>query len=97
MKDVALESMAKLDALYGLPTGMYNGDEWLPLPATRHPSRGIELCGVVEAMFSYVVLFQTFGETEFIDRATQIAFNALPATWASPSKYSCLLNEASSV
>jgi hypothetical protein len=45
--------MANLDRLYGLPTGMFNGDEILPDPATRLPSRGIELCGVVEAMFSY--------------------------------------------
>ena len=36
--------MRNLDALYGLPTGMFNGDELLPDPASRNPSRGIEVC-----------------------------------------------------
>eukprot|EP00051_Salpingoeca_urceolata_P028392 m.486606 g.486606 ORF g.486606 m.486606 type:complete len:766 (+) comp24518_c0_seq1:130-2427(+) len=76
--------MANLDAKYGLPTGMFNGDELLPNPATRNPSRGIELCGVVEAMFSYTTMFSVHGDLAFADRAERIAFNALPATWASP-------------
>jgi len=76
--------MENLDEHYGLPTGMYNGDEILPVPATRSPSRGIELCGVVEAMFSYNVMFSVHGDVAFADRAEQITFNALPATWASP-------------
>jgi hypothetical protein len=40
---------------------MFNGDEILPDPPTRSPSRGIELCGVVEAMWSYNVMFATHG------------------------------------
>jgi len=48
------------------------------------PSRGTELCAVVEAMFSYNTLFSVFGDVEFADRAERIAYNALPATWASP-------------
>lgn len=76
--------MANLDANYGLPTGMFNGDEILPNPRTRSPSRGIELCGVVEAMYSYNVMFSIHGDVQFADRAERIAYNALPATWASP-------------
>jgi len=76
--------MEHLDETYGLPTGMYNGDEILPSPATRSPSRGIELCGVVEAMFSWNILFSVHGDVAFADRAERISFNALPATWASP-------------
>ena len=30
--------MRNLDAFYGLPTGMFNGDETLPIPPTRNPS-----------------------------------------------------------
>ena len=63
---------------------MFNGDELLPDPASRNPSRGIELCGVVEAMFSYTTMFSIHGDVVFADRAEQIAYNALPATWASP-------------
>lgn len=84
MRALSLERMSNLDALYGLPTGMFNGDEWLPDPPTRNPSRGIETCGVVEAMFSYTCLGATIGDVSFFDRAERIAFNALPAAWASP-------------
>ena len=84
LRDLSLSRMANLDRLYGLPTGMFNGDELLPQPATRNPSRGIETCGVVEAMFSYNTLFSVFGDVSFADRAERIAYNALPATWASP-------------
>lgn len=48
------------------------------------PSRGIELCGVVETMFSYNVMFSVHGDPSFAERAERIAYNALPATWASP-------------
>lgn len=54
MKQFGRDAMKNMDAHYGLPTGMFNGDEILPNPPTRNPSRGIETCGVVEAMFSYV-------------------------------------------
>ena len=76
--------MANLDARYGLPTGMFNGDELLPDPPTRSPSRGIELCGVVEAMWSYSTMFSVHGDPRFADRCERITYNALPATWASP-------------
>ena len=58
MASLSLRRMRKLDAAYGLPTGMYVGDEITPLPYTRSPSRGVELCGVVEAMYSYEVCAQ---------------------------------------
>ena len=48
------------------------------------PSRGTELCAVVEAMWSYETMFAVHGDTSFADRAERITFNALPATWASP-------------
>ena len=85
MEEASVRRMHNLDTIYGLPTGMFNGDEYLPTPATRSPSRGIELCGVVEAMFSYTVLYSVFPQhIEFADRTELIAYNALPATWASP-------------
>ena len=34
---------------------------------------------------SYVTQFGTFGRAADLDRAERIAFNALPATWASPT------------
>ena len=49
LHQLSKQRMANLDKRIGLPTGMFNGDEIIPVPATRSPSRGIELCGVVEA------------------------------------------------
>jgi len=88
MPELSIRRMQHLDETFGLPTGMYNGDEILPDPKTeaaRNPSRGIEDCGIVEAMFSYNTMFSIHGEPAFADRAEQIAYNALPATWASPT------------
>lgn len=68
LHDLSLQRMRNLDQTYGIPTGMFLGDELLPNPATRHPSRGIELCGVVEAMYSYNVMFSVFGDVAFADR-----------------------------
>mmetsp|Transcript_3047 Transcript_3047/g.9294 ORF Transcript_3047/g.9294 Transcript_3047/m.9294 type:complete len:99 (-) Transcript_3047:1345-1641(-) len=78
---------ARLDSTqsHAHPPRLPAGDELLPNPATRSPSRGIELCGVVEAMWSYMVLFATHGFPTFAERAETIAYNALPATWASPT------------
>ena len=64
--------MDNLDRVYGIPTGMFLGDELLPNPPTRHPSRGIELCGVVEAMFSYNIMFSVFGDVAFADRVGKL-------------------------
>ena len=83
--ELTVGRMHNMDDTFGLPTGMFNGDEHLPTPPTRSPSRGIELCGVVESMFSYTVMYSVFGnEIAFADRVELIAYNALPATWASP-------------
>ena len=78
------DRMARLDANFGLPTGMYVGDEHLPPIPDRNPGRGIETCGVVESMFSYTTMYAVHGDPRFADRAEKIAFNALPATWFSP-------------
>jgi len=85
LHELSKSRMVNLDKRIGLPTGMFNGDEIIPFPPTRSPSRGIELCGVVEAMFSWNTLFSVHGDVEFADRAEKIAYNALPATWASPT------------
>ena len=43
-----------------------------------------ELCGVV-GPFSYATMFSIHGIVDFADRVERIAYNALPATWASPT------------
>lgn len=54
----------------------FTGDECL---SGLDPSQGSELCGVVEAMYSYEWLTAVTGELKWWDLAEKLAFNALPA------------------
>lgn len=69
--------LSELDKYHGLPNGMFSGDEHLAGP---NPSQGIELCAVVESMFSYEAAFAILGQAQLADRLERIAYNALPAT-----------------
>jgi len=71
------EGLANLDRYHGQPQGMFSGDEWL---AERAPSQGVELCAVVELMFSLEHLVRMFGDATHADRLERIAYNALPTT-----------------
>ena len=62
---------------HGNVNGHFNGDECL---AGTSPNRGTELCGVVEAMYSYELISLTTMNTAWMDRCERLAFNALPAT-----------------
>ena len=70
-------SLANLDRWHGLVNGLFSGDEWL---AGREPQRGVELCAVVELMFSLETQIRVFGDAVDADRLEVVAFNALAAT-----------------
>ena len=69
--------MQKMDKFHGQASGIFSCDECL---AGLNPSRGTELCTVVEAMFSYSTIFSILGDPVFADKVEQMTFNALPAT-----------------
>lgn len=69
--------LAMLDKYHGLPNGMFSADEHLAGP---DPSQGIELCAVVEAMFSFEQAFAVLGDARLADRLEKVTYNALPAT-----------------
>jgi hypothetical protein len=71
-----LQQLKMLDEYHGLPNGMFSADEHL---AGRNPSQGIELCAVVEQMFSLEQSLAILGLAELGDRLEKIAYNALPA------------------
>lgn len=75
--DSSYQRIKTLDTYHGQASGIFACDEHL---AGTMPSRGTELCTVVEAMFSYEVLFGIQGDVMFAERAEQLGFNALPAT-----------------
>ena len=66
-----------LDKYHGLPNGMFSGDEHF---AGIDPSQGIELCAVVETMFSLEDAFSILGDATVADRLEKVTYNALPAT-----------------
>jgi DUF1680 family protein len=69
--------LAMLDKFHGLPNGMFSGDEHFAGP---DPSQGIELCAVVESMFSYEQAFAILGDSRLADRLERVSYNALPGT-----------------
>ena len=71
------ERVMQMDQYHGQASGIFSCDEHL---AGRNPSRGTEMCTVVEAMFSYSTMFSIQGDLELADRVESLMFNALPAT-----------------
>lgn len=71
--------LAALDRYHALPNGMFSGDEHY---AGSEPHQGIELCAVVESMFSLEHLIAITGDAALGDRLEKIAYNALPGTFS---------------
>ncbi|KAF7970468.1 hypothetical protein HWV62_23877 [Athelia sp. TMB] len=72
------ELVYTLEWLYdNYPRGSFSADEHL---AGLGPSRGTELCAIVEEMFSLSTNYQVFGEPSWADLVEQLAYNALPAS-----------------
>lgn len=71
------EGWANLLREHGQVHGMFSGDEWL---AGTAPERGVELCAVVEAMFSFEHIVRIFGTARHGDILERLAYNLLPAT-----------------
>jgi len=68
---------AALMRYHGQVEGIFSGDEWL---AGTDPAQGVELCAVVELMFTLEQLVGIYGAGRFADRLETLAYNALPAT-----------------
>lgn len=70
-------ALANLDRCHGMVNGMFSGDEWL---AGTEPQHGVELCAVVELMYSLETQLRVFGDARDADRLELVAFNALAST-----------------
>lgn len=71
------QMLGVLDKYHGQPNGMFSADEHY---AGKDPIQGIELCAVVEAMFSLEHAVAILGDPLLGDRLEKIAYNAQPAT-----------------
>jgi hypothetical protein len=61
--------------LHGLPMGIFSGDEDLH---GNDPTQGVELCAIVETMFSLEKIIAITGDMRYMDALERITFNALP-------------------
>ncbi len=76
-RNAAPKGIQGLMTYHGQVHGMFSGDELL---AGTHPSQGVELCAVVEYMFTLENLVRVLGDGIYADMLEKVAFNALPAT-----------------
>lgn len=73
----ALEcALDDLDRFQSYPNGMFSGDEAIH---GNDPTQGIELCEIVEYMYSLEMMYRITGNPTFAERLEKVAFNALPA------------------
>lgn len=75
--EIQKRAICELNKYHGVVTGAINGDEHL---AGNSPSRGAELCSIVEYMFSLQIMLEIFGDPAYGDLLEKLAYNALPAT-----------------
>ncbi|MFD2936247.1 beta-L-arabinofuranosidase domain-containing protein [Spirosoma flavum] len=64
-----------LMTLHGLPHGMFSGDEDIH---GNEPTQGVELCAIVETMFSLEEIIGITGDPAYMDALERMTFNALP-------------------
>ena len=86
-----------IDKYHSNVYGHFNGDECL---GGTSPTRGSELCGIVEAMYSYELLFLLTKDSTYLDRLDLLTFNGLPATISSDMwthQYDQMINQIACV
>jgi len=73
--DAVKKGFADIRQFNGQVQGMYGGDELLH---GNNPTQGIELCSIVELMFSLEKMIEITGDLSMVDHLEKITFNALP-------------------
>lgn len=73
--DALNRAMSDLKRFHGYPIGMFSGDEAIH---GSNPTQGIELCTIVEYMFSLETMYKITGDPKFAEILEKVAYNALP-------------------
>ena len=69
------KGFADIKYFNGQAQGMYGGDEGLH---GNNPTQGVELCAIVEMMFSLENMSRITGDIAYMEHLEKVAFNALP-------------------
>ena len=73
--DAVKKGLEDIRRFNGQAQGMYGGDEALH---GNNPTQGVELCSIVELMFSLEKMIEITGDLSMVDHLEKITFNALP-------------------
>ncbi len=92
--DTVKRGFGELKKYNGQAQGMYGGDEALH---GSDPTQGVELCAVVEMMYSLEHMTEITGDVFFADQLERIAFNALPAQTTDDFKFKQYYQQANQV
>ena len=92
--DAVKKGLADLKKYNGQAQGMYGGDE--PLHG-NNPTQGVELCSIVEMMFSLEKMIEITGDLSFVDHLEKVAFNALPTQITDDFMHKQYLQQANQV
>ena len=85
--DLDARKVALLEQYQGQPTGQFSADECF---AGREARRGVELCTIVETLYSLGSMGQRAADVGLIDRLERVAVNALPAALTADMWYAHL-------
>lgn len=78
----------------GQAQGMFGGDEGLHGNA---PTQGVELCAIVEMMYSLEKIIGITGDVAYMDHLEKLAFNALPTQISDDFMYKQYFQQANQV
>lgn len=73
--EVCRTGLEKIRIHDGFPNGMFGGDEMLH---GNNPTQGVELCSIIEMMFSMEQMLQISGDLTYAEQLEKVSFNALP-------------------
>lgn len=78
-RDALKNALLNISIDHGRIDTLPNADE---SPQDNKPTRGTELCGIVESMLSTELAIGVLGDVDLADRLELIAYNSLPAAYA---------------
>lgn len=92
--DALKQGFATIKMFNGQAQGMYGGDEGLH---GNNPTQGVELCAVVEMMYSLEKLIGITGDMDYMEHLEKIAFNALPTQVTDDFMYKQYFQQANQI
>lgn len=88
------KGFSDLKVYNGQAQGMFGGDEGLH---GNDPTQGVELCSIIEMMYSLEKLISVTGDLDYVEHLEKITFNALPTQVTDDFMYKQYFQQANQV